>query len=141
LREHALAGARRADQQETVAASSGDEQRALRRGLTADIGNVEVAVPGNDGDLLAGFIATRVEGCAAHESADSEQRVRAARPTRLGEARLVQVRRWDHDIAAFARGMCRGEQHAFDWLELACQAQFAVELAGGQAMLGEFELL
>ena len=89
LREHALARARRSDQEQAVPARGRDLERALRAGLAAHVGQVRTRSPA--GRQFAS--AREFEARAALESmADGGQRGRARDSRAPRDARFVGIR-------------------------------------------------
>jgi hypothetical protein len=122
-RQHGLAGARRADEQQVMAAGRGDLERAPGRGLAADVGEVEPVVSGRRGGR--GGARPRLGGLlqAGHrvgERADGHD-VQRIDDRRLAGVRLGQ-QHGGHALAAQPDGH---REHAARRQDLAVERQLA----------------
>ena len=125
LRQHALAGARRADEEQAVRACSRDLERALCAGLATHVGQVrrcdrELGQPGAGRELER---RAAIE-CVPH----LRERRRAGHAGARRDARLFGIGERHDELPACARGMGRCREQAAHGPQFPGQRQFAVEL-------------
>ena len=132
LRQHALAGARRTDHEQAVAAGGGDHERALGQELSADVGEIErrAARARRVPVLAAARGRTGRQGRRAAEMpAHLEQVTGRAHPLGGHDAGLGGVGPRHHELVTLLLRVRGGEEQSSHGLELAGEAQLAVELA------------
>ncbi len=120
LRQHRLARSRRADHQQVVAASGRDLERALRRLLALDVGEVERGAA-----LLGDLRLGRREHLASLEVVDQRQQRRRRQDLAVRPRRLAAIRLGADEAAAFAVRRDRRRQHARDRGDLAVERELA----------------
>jgi hypothetical protein len=120
--EHGLAGARRADQQQVVAAGGGDLERAAGERLAADVAQVL----DRGGWCRAGRAGRVQPALAAEERVDLAEGGRPADPQAWDQRRLRQVGRGHHQQAGAAvAGGDGGGEHPTHRADVATQAELA----------------
>ncbi len=124
LREHALAGARRTDQQQAVLAGRGNLERAPRVLLAAQIGEVRAI---GLSDCLRRLRRLEQRPHAAGETCDFPQVPGTEYPAALRKRRFGEVALGQDDAVPGARALQRRRQHAADCVQVAAQRQLAVE--------------
>ena len=116
LRQHALARARRPDEQQAVPAGGCNFQRAPRGGLAADVGEVGRRA-GTAGQFAAGF--EREPGAAQERIADRGQRRRGRDTCAARDACLLGVYSRHDEPPSIADRMHRSRKYAAHGTQLA----------------------